>query len=310
MNTTSDDFDATVGIVDIVSVLLFLTLGSLILTGSLLVVVAVWRFPNLQTATNKLVVSLACSDLMVGTCLLFLSIYHIHKKLHLLKFWCVIRYVPITISLIASTLNLFFISCDRFIVLTRPLHYPLIVTPRRINSVVCFTWVFSISMGLLLFHLNTFDELQECVFEILYDKAYLTGLMITQIALTLIIIAIYVKIFLIAYEQQRKVWDLCDNTISLASHKKHMKSIKVLAMVVGAFIICWSPFVVITIIEMLFFVNDAMILVSLFVFFLALINSVLNPIIYAWKNSEFRTAFKKLLHIRSSAVGTEASRGY
>lgn len=66
----------------------------------------------------------------------------------------------------------------------------------------------------------------------------------------------------------------------------------------GCFSICWLPYFAVACAQ----IFDAYKTTSIFyrcAFSLAMSNSVLNPIIYSWKNSNFRKAFVQLLQCKS-----------
>ncbi|XP_037076162.1 5-hydroxytryptamine receptor-like [Pollicipes pollicipes] len=85
--------------------------------------------------------------------------------------------------------------------------------------------------------------------------------------------------------------------------KRERKAAKTLAIVTGAFIMCWLPFFVTA--PLLPLCNDCFFNGAMMSFFLWLgwFNSTLNPIIYTIFSPDFRQAFKKILCGRAAVKG-------
>lgn len=66
----------------------------------------------------------------------------------------------------------------------------------------------------------------------------------------------------------------------------------------GCFSICWLPYFIVACAQ-IFKIHNITPLLYKATFSLAMTNSALNPVIYAWKNSNFRKAFLRLLHCKS-----------
>lgn len=90
-----------------------------------------------------------------------------------------------------------------------------------------------------------------------------------------------------------------------ADSKRERKAAKTLAIITGAFVICWLPFFVMAILLPIYN-SDTNIVFSpyLIAFFLWLgyFNSTLNPIIYTIFSPEFRHAFKRILCGRRNSI--------
>ncbi|CAH1396975.1 unnamed protein product [Nezara viridula] len=90
-----------------------------------------------------------------------------------------------------------------------------------------------------------------------------------------------------------------------ADSKRERKAAKTLAIITGAFVMCWLPFFIIAILLPICSMYNVCVLNDhLFAFFLWLgyFNSTLNPIIYTIFSPEFRHAFKRILCGRRNSV--------
>ena len=76
---------------------------------------------------------------------------------------------------------------------------------------------------------------------------------------------------------------------------RELRITKMLFMVVFAFFICWTPFIIASILYALNAVSEELPLITLGIM-IACLNSVINPVIYAAMNKNFRESFKQLLN--------------
>lgn len=119
-------------------------INAVVIVGNLLVVMAVFASAKLRTVTNFIIVSLAVSDLLVGLAVLPYSI-----TLEVLEFWifgelwCQMWLAVDVWLCTASILNLCAISIDRYLAITRPVHYRTIMSNFRVKLLIAVVWVLS-----------------------------------------------------------------------------------------------------------------------------------------------------------------------
>lgn len=70
-------------------------------------------------------------------------------------------------------------------------------------------------------------------------------------------------------------------------------------LILGCFSVCWLPYFVVACAQIFQIMEKSSPTLYKAAFSLAIGNSCMNPIIYAWKNTAFRLAFGRLLHCKS-----------
>ena len=131
----------------------------------------------------------------------------------------------------------------------------------------------------------------------LFYTLYTVSIIFVPITLMVIM---YVRIFLVAHKRHRMLRNgELGQTFNVRSvFLLDLKVIRMMVIVVGVFIFCWCPWLVMNIIweyhpdlplnKREFLIFDAVI------FVLPYFNSLCNPIIYAWFDRTYREAFKHL----------------
>ena len=286
------------------------------LFGNFLVCLIVYLHHRLRTITNYFVVSLAVSDLLVAA---FSLPFRIHQTLHN-GTWCLGYELCLTwiltdlICSCASICNLAAISVDRYIAIVHPFRYHSLMTSKTGFVTIALVWIYSIVWAALsTFNWTDFDEqhILTQTFCRKLDKIFYTVVTVMDFYLPLLIVLVmYGFVFRVAWNQARAVATLqpvinSDRrgrrfSINLV---KEVKAAKTLAIVIGAFVVCWFPFFTLLLVSLW---NTRLLQVpqisaetlkglrGTFLYVLPAINSTLNPIIYALFNRDFRGAFCRL----------------
>ncbi|XP_069115843.1 alpha-1A adrenergic receptor-like [Argopecten irradians] len=127
---------------------IFLLIDIIIVGGNLLVLMAVHRHPKLKkSVTTYFVINLAFSDLLLGLVVLpFSAILDILDSWPFGKILCIIWARLDVFCCTLSNLTLCVISVDRYIGVTRPLRYTVIMTRQKVILLIGIVWLCSVAM--------------------------------------------------------------------------------------------------------------------------------------------------------------------
>ncbi|XP_075893910.1 trace amine-associated receptor 1-like [Nelusetta ayraudi] len=259
--------------------------------GNLLVTISVIYFKQLHTPTNYLILSLAIADLLVGIVVFpFNMVFSFSSCLYRETLICRVR-ESFDVSLSAcSILNLCCISIDRYYAVCQPLMYRAKITHNVIVCMILVSWVVSTSIGIAVIVGGLDNEGcgEGCLIDILINTI---GSALSFYLPVIIMLCIYMKIYLVARKQARNIHILKSGaTLS----KTERKATKTLSIVLGVFLLCWTPFFLyITFLPLNKFSVSGSVIEALN--WLTLSNSMLNPFIYAFFYSWFRAAFRVII---------------
>uniref|UniRef100_A0A8C4RIG1 Trace amine-associated receptor 1-like n=1 Tax=Erpetoichthys calabaricus TaxID=27687 RepID=A0A8C4RIG1_ERPCA len=284
-------------------VLIYMTLWTITtftLCGNLLVIISISHFKQLHTPTNFLTLSLAVADFLLGGLVMPPSmIRSVETCWYFGDFFCKFHTSMDMMLCTSSILHLSFISVDRYCAVCYPLIYHTKISVSLIGKTVLISWSLStiIGFGVIFLGLNMkgiehyYKEVLYCIGGCSLVQSQISGLLCSTIAFYIpgfIMIAIYVKIFTVAKNQAQII-----ESRKKSSRKRETKAAKTLAIVVGVFLICWSPYFLCAILDP--FLNySTPALVGEILMWFAYLNSTLNPLIYAFFYKWFRKALKMI----------------
>nr|XP_046230028.1 trace amine-associated receptor 1-like [Scatophagus argus] len=276
-------------------ILLYIFIGSLSVVtvcGNLLVIISIIYFKQLHTPTNCLILSLAVADLLVGVLVFPLNMeFTVTFCMYHNDLFCKIRDTVDGTLGTSSILNLCCISIDRYYAVCQPLTYATKMNVCVVVIMILVSWGVSVLLAVGFAIAGLYREKcgDMCFINILF--ANILGPIFSFYLPVIIMLCIYLKIFLVAQRQARSIQSIKSGA---AVSKMERKATKTLAIVMGVFVMCWSPF-------FLCFTSQVLSLVSVPVVvfealnWLALSNSMLNPFIYAFFYSWFRSAFRTII---------------
>ena len=304
-NTTEPDLscDRTL---EITFMVLNITVSAIILFGNFLVFVAIITSRTLRPQPmNQFLASLAVSDMIMGT---FVSPVYSLLCIGCLEYsiskYCWLLESTKDLTLSSSILNLLAISYDRCCAVYYPLKYQILMTKKRVYSIICFIWgmaFFIAGIRHSWIHTESGPELHTI------NSLYNIVLVVIVFFLPCIIItAINLKIIVTIKNQARQVFSLKNmhrQDAEVASQDdmqeevtRKRKGTFACALVVLVFVVTWIPRVSFNIqYKLKGDLGGVNILLQKTSLFFLTFQSSVNPLIYALYRSDFREAVVTLL---------------
>ena len=249
---------------------------------NVLVIMAVKRRPRLQSYTNILLACLAATDVLTGLVVQpsFL-LYKTFEFLGMTESETELQFFhnsSIRGQTLCSCLHLTLVTCERLMAIKFTMRYPYLVTTRNIKVAVISVWIVSLFGGIS--RLTNSDV-------ILAFSSFLVAF--TFLACVLFILCSYLILFRETLRHQKMIKTQQLPQEEAERFTKESKALKTTVFVVGAVVLCFLPVVFVLLLLSFGLYYD-----SVFPSFMpwirttVMLNSLLNPLIYCWRQSEMR----------------------
>lgn len=272
--------------------LLFLFLSIFIILENLLVLVAIIsRIRHSRRWVYICIANITLSDLLTGTayvvniCLSGSTTFHLSLPLWLF------REGMLFVALAASIFGLLLIAVERYLTMIKPLPQKSARKSYcRIFSLVALSWFLALVIGFLpLVGWNCICSMEGCSTLLpLYSKSYIFFSVIIFFIILLTIGVLYGAIYCHVHKSAQLG--------PQRSRQRSLALLKTVITIVGVFIICWGPLFLLLLVDFFCVSRQCALLFTADICIsLAVLNSGLNPIIYALGSSEMRKAIAELL---------------
>ena len=281
---------------------------------NVLVIIAVKQRKELQRASNILLSSMAVTDLLVGSlCVPLSAVIRLLVPFQILTdhYICKLDFVAIssTITLaICSIFHLTMIAWERYVAIRKWIDYRLIVTRSRLKKLAIIAWVSAIvTVSPTHFTMALTGMLRENEMVLALDIFFIILSVLVMSALGLIIyfyVMVYLGVRKRKLSQIRQVSDL-------VNAKLEQRVAVTTTLVTVALILSFFSNAVIGMLEGVYPVLRKRFVLQLRDTLLYS-NSVVNPLIYCYRDCRFRNAVLEILRIRkpkvTPCVVTDAAR--
>lgn len=277
--------------------------------GNLIVIWIVLANKRMRTVTNYFLVNLAIADAMVSSLnVTFNYTYMVNSDWPFGRLYCKISQFVAVLSICASVFTLMAISVDRYMAIMHPLRPRM---GRRMTlCIAAGIWVIGVafSLPMLLFFTTYTQDYQNgdqrvvCYAE-WPDGATTESTQEYWYNVMFMVTTYFIPIGSMCFTYMRVGCELWGSQSigectqrQVENIKSKRRVVKMMMVVVAIFAVCWLPFHIYFIITSyhpdivnLPYIQD----VYLAIYWLAMSNSMYNPMIYFWMNTRFRRGFKQ-----------------
>ncbi|XP_023615112.1 cannabinoid receptor 1 isoform X2 [Myotis lucifugus] len=290
---------------------LSLTLGTFTVLENLLVLCVILHSRSLRCRPSyHFIGSLAVADLLGSVIFVysFVDFHVFHRKDSPNVF--LFKLGGVTASFTASVGSLFLTAIDRYISIHRPLAYKRIVTRPKAVVAFCLMWTIAIVIAVLPLLGWNCKKLQSVCSDIfpLIDETYLMFWIGVTSVLLLFIVYAYMYILWKAHSHAvRMIQRGTQKSIIIHTSedgkvqvtrpdqtRMDIRLAKTLVLILVVLIICWGPLLAIMVYDLFGKMNKLVKTVFAFCSMLCLLNSTVNPIIYALRSKDLRHAFRSM----------------
>ncbi|XP_062342521.1 melanocortin 5a receptor [Osmerus eperlanus] len=273
-----------------IAVEVFLILGIISLLENILVIAAIVKNKNLHSPMYFFVCSLAVADMLVSVSNAWetIIIYLLNNKRlvvddHFIRQMDNVFDSMICISVVASMCSLLAIAVDRYVTIFYALRYHNIMTLRRATAIIAAIWTFCTGCGIVFIVYSDSTPVIVCLVSMFF-------------AMLVLMASLYSHMFMLARSHVKRIAALPGyNSIH---QRTSMKGAITLTILLGIFIVCWAPFFLHLILMISCPRNlYCVCFMSHFNMYLILImcNSVIDPLIYAFRSQEMRKTFREII---------------
>ena len=221
--------------------------------------------------------------------------------------WCQISAGVSILAVSTTCLNLVGVSIDRCIAIFFPLHYPQLVTTRRVYVCLFAMWFCMTTWSFLpLFGWNGKQTCLRVGYTICdwgntLDFHFFTATSVIVLSAVVLVIIMQSAIYILAIKQARKLYgkDSSQDTSRRSGLVKAQRKVtRIVAFIVVTFFVTYIPWFSLSIRTVVTQIGGQKVIISCA--FLLFSNAMLNPLVYASSDSSIRRKALSLLHVPGS----------
>uniref|UniRef100_A0A3Q3DGN1 Growth hormone secretagogue receptor type 1 n=1 Tax=Hippocampus comes TaxID=109280 RepID=A0A3Q3DGN1_HIPCM len=281
--------------------------------GNVMTILVVGKYRDMRTTTNLYLCSMAVSDLLIFLCMP-LDLYRMwrYRPWRLGDALCKLFQFVSESSTYSTILSITALSVERYVAICFPLRAKALVTKRRVRALILLLWCVAVLSAGPVFVMvgeeEEYGDTRECK---MTRYAVESGLMGAMVWLSSVFFFMPVFCLTVLYSLiGRRLWRRHreTNISSCVAHrdKCNRQTVKMLVVVVLAFVLCWLPFHVCRYLQfrsldapspLLSALSEHCSLLSVVLFYLS---AAINPILYNTMSWKYRGAAARLFGLLHS----------
>jgi hypothetical protein len=292
----------------------------IIMLGNTFTITAVVKFPRLRNPTNMIITSLSVADFLVGIDALYYLYDGLYHKCQTPLEKALMSDTVYIFPLLASVYHFMAVGVDRYIAITRPLHYHQILSAGRLKALIALVWIITFLTSVSYLSWAGIHGNRNCRREEIVPTEYnMTVEFTAYFSAGLVLLIVYAKILAIARKHESQTLAVPSNLNpgsegSQKANKQQRKALKMVTTILVAYLLSWTPNFIVALYTQFSTGYSVMhIIAGVVTMHIGFCNSFVNIFIYIWMNKDFRVAYRALVccksvsHVTSWVEDTEFS---
>ncbi|KAM5221509.1 glucose-dependent insulinotropic receptor [Ctenodactylus gundi] len=274
-------------------------LAFLIIAANALVVVAVLLSMHKNDGVGLcFTLNLAVADTLIGVAISGLVTDQLSSSAQpTQKTLCSLRMAFVTSSAAASVFTVMLIAFDRYLAIKQPLRYFQIMSGLVAGTCIAGLWLVSYLIGFLPLGVSIFQQtnkLNACsFFAVFHPRFVLTLSCAGFFPAMLLFVFFYCDMLKIASLHSQQIRNMehagaVAGTYRPPRYPSDLKAVRTVSVLIGSFTLSWSPFFVTSIVQVACQECNLYSVLEKYLWLLGVGNSLLNPLIYAYRQKEVR----------------------
>ncbi|XP_078273725.1 somatostatin receptor type 5-like [Rhinoraja longicauda] len=267
------------------------------LSGNTLVIYVIVRHAKMKTVTNIYILNLAVADELFMLGLPFIAT---QNALSYWPFGSIMCRLVLTIDGINQFTSIFCLtvmSVDRYLAVVHPIRSTKWRRPQIAKIVNASVWGLSIIVVLpIIIYSNLQTTINTCNIDWPEPKAAWSVAFIIYTA----VLGFFGPLLIICLCYLMIIIKVKSSSVRVGSTKRRRcekRATRMVVIIVAVFVICWFPFYVLNIINIIFTLPEEPVYVGLYfsLVVLSYANSCANPVLYGFLSDNFKKSFQKVL---------------